>query len=70
MIVDNVPKVTENRNDYLSKLIDKKLNGKSGIGIGELKLTSNIEGSFQKDYVYRKLVFECVELNNSLCSEE
>lgn len=70
MDVDNIPKVTENRNDYLSRLIDKKLNGKTGIGIGELKLISNIEGSFQKDYLYRKLVFECVELNNSLCNEE
>lgn len=70
MIVDNVPKVTENRNDYLSKLIDRKLNGQSGFGIGKLKLTSNIEGSYQQDYVYRKLVFECVELNDSLCKDD
>ena len=43
MIVDNVPKITQNRNDYLSELIDKKINGKSGFGIGETKLISNIE---------------------------
>ena len=70
MIVDNIPKVTDNRNDYLSKLIDKKLNGKSGFGIGELILTSNVEGSFQQNYLYRKMVFQATDLNNSLCKEE
>ena len=70
MVVDNIPKVTDNRNDYLSKLIDKKLNKKSGFGIGTLRLTTNIEGSFQKDFLYRKMVFECVDLNNSLCRDE
>ena len=70
MVVDNVPKVTDNRNDYLSTLIDKKLNGKSGFGIGKLDLVSNVEGSYQRDYVYRKMVFECVDLNNSLCGDE
>lgn len=70
MVVDNIPKVTENRNDYLSKLIDKKLNGRRDFGVGELKLISNVEGSYQKDYVYRTLVFEGVDLNNTLCEEE
>lgn len=70
MTVDNIPKVTENRNDYLSRLVDNKLNGKSDIGLGELKLLSNVEGSFQKDYLYRKMVFEGVDLNNQLCAEE
>lgn len=70
MIVDNVPKVTENRNDYISELIDNKLNGQTGYGIGELKLSCNIEGSFQQDYVYRKMVFAGTDLNVSLCSEE
>ena len=70
MIVDNIPKVSDNRNDYLSELIDKKLNGKSGFGIGELKLLCNIEGSYQQDYVYRKMVFGGTDLNNSLCSKE
>lgn len=70
MIVDNIPKITDNRNDYLSKLIDNKLNGRSDFGIGELKLLSNIEGSYQKDYVYRKLVFEGTDINDSLCEDE
>lgn len=70
MIVDNVKKITDNRNDYLSALIDNRLNGRKDIGLGELKLTSNIEGAFQKDYLYRKMVFEGTDLNNSLCAIE
>lgn len=70
MSVDNIEKVTDNRNDYLSKLIDMKLNGKTDIGLGELKLTSNVEGSFQRDYLYRRMVFEGIDLNKSLCVEE
>lgn len=70
MIVKNIPKVTINRNDYLAELIDKKLNGKSGIGIGKLKLTNNIEGSYQQNYIYRKLTFQCTDLNDSLCKNE
>ena len=70
MIVDNVPKVTQNRNDYLSELIDKKINGKSGFGIGETRLVSNVEGSFQQDYLFRKLIFQCLDLNWSLCEDE
>ena len=70
MTVDNIPKVTDNRNDYLSKLIDQKLNGKSGFGIGKLKLTSNIEGSYQQNYLYRKMIFECLDLNDSKCIDE
>lgn len=69
MTVDNVPKITQNRNDYLSELIDRKINGKRGFGIGETKLTSNIEGSFQIDYLYRKLTFECLDLNSSMCDD-
>lgn len=67
MYVDNVPKVTENRNDYLSRLIDEKINGKDGFGIGKVKLISNIEGSFQMDYLYRKMIFSCLDINDSLC---
>lgn len=70
MYVDNVPKVTENRNDYLSRLIDEKINGKNGLGIGKVELISNIEGSFQMDFLYRKMVFSCVDLNDSLCDTE
>lgn len=70
MVVNNVPKVTKNRNDYLSELIDRKLNGRSDFGLGKLTLDSNIEGSYQMDYPYRKMTFRCVDLNNSLCEEE
>lgn len=70
MLVNNIPKVTDNRNDYLSRLIDHKLNGRSDFGIGKLKMLSNIEGSYQRDYLYRKLVFEGTDINNSLCEDE
>lgn len=70
MKVDNVPKVTQNRNDYLSELIDNKINGKSGFGIGQTKLLSNIEGAFQQDYLFRKMVIECKDLNWSLCEDD
>lgn len=70
MKVDNIPKITQNRNDYLSELIDKKINGKSGFGIGETRLLSNIEGSFQQDYLFRKMIIECKDLNWSLCDED
>lgn len=69
MYVDNVPKVTQNRNDYLSELIDSKINGKSGFGIGNVKLVSNIEGASQTDYLYRKLTFQCLDLNWSFCED-
>ena len=70
MKVDNVPKVTQNRNDYLSELIDNKINGRHGFGIGETKLKSNTEGAFQQDYLFRKLIFECLDFNDSLCKDE
>lgn len=70
MRVDNIPKITQNRNDYLSELIDRKINGKSGFGIGETRLLSNIEGTFQQDYLFRKMIIECKDLNWSLCEDE
>lgn len=70
MKVDNIPKITSNRNDYLSELIDNKINGKSGFGIGTTKLLSNVEGAFQADYLFRKMIVECQDLNWSLCDEE
>lgn len=70
MVVDNVPKVTQNRNDYLSELIDNKINGKSGFGIGDTVLLSNTEGAFQQDYLFRKMIFQCLDFNWSLCEED
>lgn len=70
MVVKNVPKVKSNRNDYLSRLIDEKLNGSTEYGIGKLVLLSNLEGSIQQNYSFRKMTFQCVDLNDSLCSME
>ena len=70
MYVDNVPKITENRNDYISRLIDEKINGESGFVIGKVVLERNIEGSFQMDFLYRKMVFSCIDINDSLCDLE
>lgn len=70
MPVKEIPKITQNRNDYLSELIDNKLNGRDGFGIGKVTLLSNIEGAFQSDYLYRKMVFQCLDLNASMCKDE
>lgn len=70
MIVDNVSKITANRNDYLSILIDMKLNGRDDFGIGELELTYNVEGTYQQHYLFRKMVFQGQDVNDSLCSDE
>lgn len=65
MRIDN-PKILSNRNDYLSYLIDKELNGKD-IGFGNLRLVSNNEGVFNKDFNFRKLTFITQDLNDDLC---
>ena len=46
------------------------MNGKNGFGIGKLKLKSNIGGAYQMDYLWRKMIFEGTDLNNSLCEDE
>lgn len=69
MKVDNVPKVTVNRNDYIATLIDNKLNGRSDLGgFGKLNLIYNVEGAFQSNYVYRTMLFKGVDLNQSVCN--
>lgn len=70
MKTDNIPKVKINRNDYLSQLIDVRLNGRNDFGVSSLYLKSNIEGAFQMDYLYRCMIFEITDLNDSLCDEE
>ena len=67
MRVDNIPKITVNRNDYLSQLITEKFNG-SGLGLGEMSQMTNIEGCYQEDYLYRKLTFKTTDLNKSFCN--
>jgi hypothetical protein len=51
-------------------LIDNKINGKRGFGIGETVLLSNIEGAYQQDYLFRKMIFQCTDFNWSLCEED
>lgn len=70
MKVDNIPKVMANRNDYLSELIDNIFNGRTDFGIGEMVLIVNVEGAFQQDYAYRKMVFEATDFNQSVCEDE
>lgn len=70
MRVNNISKITQNRNDYLSALIDKKLNGATDYGIGEIQLKSNVESSYEKDFLMRVMIFETKDLNDSLCKDE
>lgn len=81
MKVKNIPKITANRNDYISQLLDLKFNGRREIGVSKkaknnlnlfdkLDLISNIEGALASDYLYRQMIFEVKDLNDSLCDEE
>lgn len=81
MKMDNVSPVLDNRNDYISKIIDKKFNGRDTLGgnsddgdnlhlYGRLDLVSNTEGVFSKDYLYRQMIFEMKDVNNSFCDEK
>lgn len=61
----------DNRCDYISMLIDNMFNGSSKYGgIGELKLVLNEEGAYNKDFLYRHIIFETVDLNKSFCGYE
>lgn len=80
MDVDNIPKISANRNDYLSMLIDKKFNGRDTIGgskndkynlhlFGKLNLVHNVEGVYSSKFLYRQMIFELKDLNKSMCEE-
>ncbi len=59
----------DNRCDYISMLIDEMFNGSTQYGgIGKLKLTLNSEGVYNQKFLYRHLIFETVDLNDSLCN--
>lgn len=62
-------KVTkDNRNDYISMLLDEMFNGSTKYGgIGKLQLTSNVEGTYNEKFLYRRLLFETTDLNDSVC---
>lgn len=81
MKVENIPKISDNRNDYISKLLDKKFNGRDSFGVskdeknnihlyGKMDLVSNVEGAFSKDFLYRQMIFEMKDLNNSICDNK
>lgn len=60
----------DNRCDYLAMLIDDMFNGSTQHGgISELKLVLNAEGAYNKDFLYRHLIFEGTDLNNSMCKD-
>ncbi len=65
----NLSGISATRIDYLSELIDRKYNGASGFGIGEIQLTSNIAGNLNDKYRFRQLIFQAVDFNDSLCEE-
>lgn len=72
MEVKNIPGISANRNDYISQLLDSKFNGRTSLGVPplellkELELTENSEGAFAPDYLYRKMIFTTLDINNAL----
>ena len=61
----------DNRNDYISMLLDDKFNGSTEYGgIGRLQLMSNTEGTFGDDFLCRRLIFETVDISDSFCDKE
>lgn len=81
MKVENIPKITDNRNDYIAKLLDKKFNGRSSFGNNKdpkndvrlyesLDLTINEEGVTSQGFLYRHLMFRTKDLNNNPCNRD
>lgn len=60
----------DNRIDYISMLIDDMFNGSTEYGgIGELTLTSNTEGTFNEEFLYRRMIFETIDVGDSFCDQ-
>lgn len=55
------------RMDYLAELIEEKYEGRQDFGVGVLQLKSDTAGSVNTTYRFRQLVFEAVDLDDSLC---
>lgn len=55
------------RMDYLAELIEEKYEGRQDFGVGTLQLKSYTAGSVNTTYRFRQLVFEAVDLDDSLC---
>ncbi len=59
----------DNRCDYLSMLIEDMFNGSTNYGgAGELKTILNTEGAYNKDFLYRHLIFETIDINKPMCN--
>jgi len=69
MVVNNIPGIKDDRIDYISRILDTKFNGSYDFGYGGLVCTYNKEGAFAKDYLYRRMIFETTDINDSLCQE-
>lgn len=64
----NIKGIKDTRCDFIGRLLDEKFNGSNQYGgIGKLTLVSNSEGVYNDDFLYRHLVFETTDLNDSLC---
>ena len=61
----------DNRNDYISMLLDDKFNGSTKYGgIGKLRLVKNEEGTYNDSFLYRRMVFETIDINDSFCDND
>ena len=58
----------DNRNDYISMLLDDMFNGSTEYGgIGKLKLVDNSEGTYSQKFLFRRMLFETIDINDSMC---
>lgn len=58
----------DNRCDYISGLLENMFNGSTQYGgVGALKCIFNDEGAYNQQFMYRHLIFETIDLNNSMC---
>lgn len=68
-------KTCTNRNDFISQVLDHLLNtketSKRRFGFfGQLELVKNEEGVFNKDWLFRYMEFETMDLDRALCECE
>lgn len=64
----NSPTITENRNDYIGRLLDLALNGKKDVALGKIFLSSSTEVSYDETFLMRTLIFRCSDISNSACN--
>lgn len=58
----------DNRCDYISRLLEEMFNGSYNYGgIGQLKIILNEEGTYNKNFLFRHLIFTTIDTNNSMC---